>query len=207
MLGVRKRSVSGRLLRLLGRFIDPALAGRLPQVARWILGSSVVFLDKKGTDTPRPIRVCEWLRKIVGKKGLRLHQNEIAKLMIRYGQFGNAMPGGGEALFHARDCIEELAATGAMGSIAVVDVDLVNCFPSLEWKAIVDSYSAELAVMEPWERWPTQAPTEATLPSGARAPIDRGEGQGEPDAPLKTSVTIGRAVDNKKRTECSPMAS
>ena len=70
--------------------------------------------------------MCEWLRNIVGKNGLRLHQNEIAKLMIRCGQFGNAMPGGGgggEALFHARDSIEELAATGAMESIAVVDVD------------------------------------------------------------------------------------
>ena len=207
LLSVKKRSVSGRLLRLLGRFIDVALAGNLPSAARWILGSSVTFLEKKDSDTPRPIRVCEWLRKIVGKAGLRRHSKEIMKLMIRVCQFGVAMPGGAEALYHARDCIEELAASGSMGPIAIIDVDLVNCFPSIEWEAIVEAYSAELPGMEPWERWCTQQATQATLPSGGQTPIDRGAGQGEPDGPLKTSVTLGRAVEREKNRDQSPLAS
>ena len=41
--------------------------------------------------------------------------------------------------FHARATIEAVAATGAMGPNAVIDVDFVNCFPNLEWNAIAEA--------------------------------------------------------------------
>ena len=107
----------------------------------------MTFLDKPGREAPRPIRVGEWLRKLVGKSGLKRHNVEIGKIMERYNQYGVAMPGGCEALCHARGTIEELAATGAMGALAMVDVDLVNCFPSVEWRAIVAAYAA---YFRPW---------------------------------------------------------
>eukprot|EP00973_Karenia_brevis_P053458 7429442-Karenia_brevis.AAC.1 len=70
-----------------------ALDGRLPREARWILGSSVTFLEKPGRDAPRPIRVGQWLRNFVGKTALKRHRTEIGKLMAKYCQYGVAMPG------------------------------------------------------------------------------------------------------------------
>ena len=207
MLAVRKRSVANRLFRLLGRFIDVALAGNLPPVARWILGSNVTFLEKPDTDTPRPIRAGEWLRKVVGKAGLFRHRKAIVKLMVSLGQYGVAIPGGAEALFHAGDAVEQLAATGDMGPIAVIDVDLVNCFGSLEWPAIMEAYDSMLPEMSAWERRITDEACEATLACGDRVKVGRGAGQGEPDGPLKASVTLGFATRKAKDMPNSPLAS
>ncbi len=207
MLGVRKRSVANRLLRLLARFAEQALAGSLPPVARWILGSNVTFLEKPETDTPRPIRSGEWLRKLAGKKGLQRHRKRIINLMVSLAQYGVAIPGGAEALFHASDAIETLAASGAMGPIAVVDVDLVNCFGSLEWDAIVEAYDKLLPEMSSWERWVTAESGEARLQCGDTVEVDRGAGQGEPDGPLKTAVTLGSATKKAKAMPNSALAS
>ena len=180
-----------RLYRALGRFIAQGQAGVLPASARWILGSAVMFLDKPGREAPRPIRSGEWLRKTVAKTLLRDHRVKIRALMIQLGQYGVALPGGAEALFHARATIEEVAATGALGPLAVVDGDLVNCFGSFEWPAIRDAYAELLPEMLPWEAWCTRAAAEARLPCGDTVAVDRGAGQGEPDGPLKASTTIG----------------
>ena len=76
-LAIRKRLVANRLLRLLGELIRRGLDGSLPDTARWILGSNVTFLEKPGMETPRPIRACEWLRKIIGKSLMLKHRAAI----------------------------------------------------------------------------------------------------------------------------------
>eukprot|EP00973_Karenia_brevis_P006339 862508-Karenia_brevis.AAC.1 len=126
--------------------------------------------------------------------------------MLDFGQFGVAIPGGAETLFHARSTIEDVAASGVLGPLAVVDVDLVNFFGTVEWGAILDTYSELFPEGYAWESWCTAEPCEAKLPSGATVTIDRGAGQGEPDGPLKASLTLGRAVEQSRRdmgNDCS----
>ena len=94
LLSVRKHALRRRLFKLLERAIERALEGTLPDAARWILDTSVVFLEKEGRDTARPIRPGEWLRKVIDKVLLRRHQTKVRKLMMQSGQFGVAIPGG-----------------------------------------------------------------------------------------------------------------
>ena len=105
-------------------------------------GSSVRELRfwKTEKDTPRPIRAGEWLRKVIGNSLLSRHRDAIMKLMFELHQYGVAMPGGTEVLFHARDTIKELARLGLLPPIAIVDVGLVNCFGSLERVSILAAY-------------------------------------------------------------------
>ncbi|CAK0827867.1 unnamed protein product, partial [Prorocentrum cordatum] len=84
---------------------------------------------------------------------------------------------GREALLRARATIEEVAATGALGPLAVVDGDLVSCFGSFEWPAI--------------PAWCTRAAAEARLPCGDTVFVDRGSGQSEPDGTPMAPTTIG----------------
>ncbi len=174
MLSVRRRSVANRLLQLIGEAIRRGLDGSLPEAAKWILGSVVTFLEKPGGDVPRPIRAGEWLPKVIGKSLLLKHRKRILKLMIDLHQYGVAIPGGTEVLFHARGTMEQLAKAGTLPPIAIIDVDLVNCFPSLEWEAILEAYEALLPEAVPWERWCTQQPCEATLPCGERVTEEQG---------------------------------
>ena len=70
-----------------------------------------------------------------------------------------------------------------------------------DWHAlssIVEAYQALLPEAVPWEKWCTKQACDTVLPCGERRPVNRGAGQGEPDGPLKTSVTIGRAMQDGK---------
>ena len=44
-------------------------------------------------------------------------------------------------MYHARVTIEDVAASGALGDFAAIDVDMKNFFGSIEWEAIRDSYA------------------------------------------------------------------
>ena len=118
--------------------------------------------------------------------------------MVDTNQYGVTMPGGTEFLFHARETVEQLGREGKLPPIALIDVDLVNCFGSFEWDSIVTASEKLLPEAVPWERWCTAQACEATLPSGERVSVNRGAGQGEPDGPLKASVTIGHAMKDCK---------
>ena len=190
MLTAKKRCVANRLRRAIAQVIERGKLGTLPQAMRWILGSGVTFLDKNGRETPRPIRSGEWFRKTVAKSLLREHRAKINALMTSFGQYGT-LPGGAEALFHARSTIEEVASAGCLGLFAIVDIDLVNCFGSFEWPSVREAYNALLPELLPWEKWCTSEPSEARLPCGEAAVVDRGAGQGEPDGPIKAATTIG----------------
>eukprot|EP00973_Karenia_brevis_P076786 10665207-Karenia_brevis.AAC.1 len=114
--------------------------------------------------------------------------------MVQSGQYGVAIPGGAEALFHARSTIEELAQTGSCGSICIIDVDLVNCFGRFEWDAIQQAYRESLPQFLAWEQWCAAEAVDVQFPCGDRFITNRGAGQGEPDGPLKASVVISKCV-------------
>ena len=91
------------------------------------------------------------MRKTIAKSLLRDHRAKIHQRMFAFGEYGVALPGGAEALFHARATVEEeLASAGLLGLVAIVDVDLVNCFGSLEWPAIRRAYQECLPEFLPW---------------------------------------------------------
>eukprot|EP00972_Heterocapsa_arctica_P056406 8321604-Heterocapsa_arctica.AAC.1 len=86
--------------------------------------------------------------------------------MVKLHQYGVAIPGGSKTLFHGRSTIEEVGLTGIMGELAIVDVDLVNCFGLFEWPSIREAYGAVLPQILPWERWRQAEPGLAKLPCG-----------------------------------------
>eukprot|EP00972_Heterocapsa_arctica_P058738 8659726-Heterocapsa_arctica.AAC.1 len=98
--------------------------GELPTKLRWILGSGGMFLEKPGKEVHRLIRSGEYWAKSCAKACLRDNRTAILKLMIKLHQYGVATPGGTEALFHGRATVEEVAKTGVMGELAIIDVDL-----------------------------------------------------------------------------------
>ena len=194
MMATRKRALRRRLLTLLEKGIEMGLDGDLPNSMRWILGSAATFLDKPGREAPRPIRCGEWFRKAISKVLLRRHRVKIQQVMLELQQFGVMIPGGAEALYHARVTIEELADSGSLGPLVAVDVDLVNFFGSVEWAATKDAYRDLFPEGLAWESWCQAEPVSITLPCREQIESDRGAGQGEPDGPLKASLPLGRAM-------------
>eukprot|EP00972_Heterocapsa_arctica_P052436 7715430-Heterocapsa_arctica.AAC.1 len=122
------------------------------------------------------------------KAVLRDNKTAILKLMVKLQQYGVAIPGGSETLFHGRSTIEDVARTGVMGEIAKVDVDLVNCFGLFEWPSIREAYTELLPQILPWEKRRQAEPGLVKLPCGETVTVNRGAGQGELDGLLKTAV-------------------
>eukprot|EP00975_Prorocentrum_lima_P024418 5133996-Prorocentrum_lima.AAC.1 len=57
--------------------------------------------------------------------------------MLQQQQLGVAVPGGAEAACHARRALRTAILDNAdLGVFAVIDLDLQNCYPSLDWKAV-----------------------------------------------------------------------
>jgi len=61
--------------------------------------------------------------------------------MLALQQHGVMIPGGAEALYHARATIEEPAEQGILEPLAIVDVDMVNFFGSVEWNPMLEAYA------------------------------------------------------------------
>eukprot|EP00974_Lingulodinium_polyedra_P093099 9019422-Lingulodinium_polyedra.AAC.1 len=60
----------------------------------------------------------------------------LQKLFLQERQFGVLVPGGAEALVHARLALEKVSQEGGAGPLAVLVLDLRNAFPSIEWSSI-----------------------------------------------------------------------
>lgn len=109
-------------------------------------------------------------------------------------QFGVQMPGGCEALYHARATIEKCAAKGALGDSAVVDVEMVNFFGSVEWQPMLETYADIFPEGLQWEAWATEQHNRVSLPCGDELKVNRGAGQGEIDGPLKAFAALSRSA-------------
>ena len=92
-------------------------------------------MSKPGTDTPRPIRIGELWRRVIAKRAVSDSSGHLQKLFLKHGQCGVALPGGADLLVHLRRCVEK-AGNGSTEELVVLDLDLRNAFPSLEWDSI-----------------------------------------------------------------------
>ena len=126
MAGVRRHRAGRRFQRAVAAFHIAADDGRLHDECRWILDSQLVFLKKKRSKVPRPVRIGEVLRRSVGKANCRRHAGQIRSQLLRRRQVGVAVPGACEGLVHTQRAAEALLRTGAYGPWVVADLDLVN---------------------------------------------------------------------------------
>ncbi len=190
----RRRSVN-RLLRALADLESKALAGELPDSWQWILRTRLVFIKKKTGTKPRPVRVGEVLRRIIAKHCLHHLQERIRQSMLKKRQYGVSLPGGAEVLIHAREALEgAVRSSPSAGVWALIDVDLVNCFPSLEWATIEAAIAHEFPDCFAWTRWCHKVAADIFLPSGAKHQTKRGAEQGDPLASLQCGLVLARCV-------------
>ena len=132
-----------------------------------MLGSRLVFLAKKHGPKPRPVRVGEVWRRLAAKHSLHQHEAHVRKRMLEAHQYGVSIPGGADILVHTCMVLEDtLQADPATGVWAVVDVDFVNAFPSLEWDAIGEAMADQMPELAPWTRWCQEFAADIALPSG-----------------------------------------
>ena len=195
LLGCTRRRSVNRLLRALAETERLADRGLLPRCWNWLLGSRLVFLHKRSGSKPRPVRVGEVLRRMIAKRSLHQQLPKIRQAMLDAHQYGVAIPGGAEILVHARDVIEETVRNDpAQGVWAAVDVDLVNCFPRLEWDEIDEAVAETLPEMAAWTAWCHEGPADIHLPSGRLHHAGRGAEQGDPHGSLQAGLVLARRV-------------
>ncbi len=193
MLTCRRRRSLNRLLRALHSMEKLALEGNLPDCWQWILGTRLVFIGKKNSTKPRPIRVGELWRRVIAKHALHRFQGRIRQHMIRARQFGVCVPGGTETLIHARSVLEEcIQSDPGNGVWAVIDLDWANCYPSLEWDDIDDAMQDVLPEVAPWTRWCHQHAAPINLPSGGVHTARRGAEQGDPHGSLQCGLVLAK---------------
>lgn len=182
--------------RAMESFVERAVEGKLPASCRWMLSSSLTFIEKPGGcpgDAPRPIRVGEVLRRWVAKWLMASQRDVLATVFLRLRQFGIAVPGGAEALVHHRALRAARSAAGGLsdGSPAGSwDNDFRNAFGSLFWGRIDEGVQRWCPAALPWTRWCHEGEVEVVLPSGDLAHANRGAEQGDPLGPFYCGVTI-----------------
>ena len=168
-----RRSVSARLLRSIASLVSAAREGTLPESAHWLTQSRLVFLRKPGSTTPRPIRVGEVWRRVIGKRLLVDHRAELQELFLKARQCGVSVPGGSEVLAHARRCLDHVLAASPDAWV-MLDLDLRNAFPSFEWDAIRAAVAECMPGLSPWTAWCHGQAASVRLPDGSWYACNRG---------------------------------
>eukprot|EP00973_Karenia_brevis_P052651 7314478-Karenia_brevis.AAC.1 len=95
---VRKKRLVTRFKRALLKVQEMEEKGLLPNHARWLLRTRLVFLEKPSSNKPRPIRVGEFLRAAFAKRLMRREGHALWPVFRSMHQWGVQMPGGAEAL-------------------------------------------------------------------------------------------------------------
>ena len=186
-------------MRALACFAIAAQEGRLHEEALWIMDSQLVYLAKKNSGVPRPVRIGEVLRRTIGKANCKRNAPTIRQSLVQRRQLGVATPGACEGLVHEARAVEHLLRTEAHGEWAVCDLDLVNCFCHFEWPATRASAEALAPTMAKWLRWSTQRAVRVRLPSGEWRCVDRGAEQGDPEGSFKASSVLADACSRAAR--------
>ena len=192
---------------------------------QWILRTRLVYIGKKDSTKPRPLRVGEVLRRMVAKYLLARHQSAIVKRMLRCRQFGVSLPGGTECLIHWRETvIAEISSDPSNGVWALLDLDFQNCYPSLEWDDIEDATDKHAPELSRWVRWchgvretpPSQdgagsgtisnplstdrCAGAVILPGGGIHLPDRGAEQGDPHGSAQCGLVLSDVSDEMNRS-------
>ena len=192
-LMAKRRSVTNRLLRAVADLSQAGGAGKLPTSARWLLDSRLVFLRKPGSDTPRPIRVGEFWRRVIAKRLAHDQRDKWLRLLLSHRHCGVGLPGGANALVHLRRCLE-LAAHDIDEAVVVLDLDLRNAFPSLEWPAVRAAVRDLAPEASAWIHWCQGEAVHVQLPCGKWMRCDRGAEQGDPLGPAYCALTLIRCA-------------
>jgi len=124
--------------------------------------------------------VGELWRRVVAKRLAHDLRQAAQAIFLNARQFGIAMPCGTDALVHFRATLEEALRADDNEALAVLDLDLRNAFPSLEWDAIRASVARHMPSLLPWITWSHGQPSPVHLPSGGVKWVDRGAEQGDP---------------------------
>lgn len=135
-LGIKQRPVANRLARAMLRVQNLAKSGGLAPEATWLTRTRLIFLKKKASKKPRPVRMGEFLRGAVAERVQRKAAPRSRKVFRSCRQWGNEMPGGAEAMVHWRGLVEELAIAGVLPPFVAFDLDLANMFGTIEWPKI-----------------------------------------------------------------------
>ena len=195
LLSCGNKRIARNLLIEVGKFINVAAQGRLPDSARFILDSRVVYIRKKRGVIPRPVRVGELWRRVIAKKLLHIHHADIKAVCEEAKQYGVGQPGGAETLIHFRLILEKIFRSGTVNeAMALVDIDLQNAFPSLEWDAIREAIMSDLPQLSQWCKWCHASSSAVYLPSGGTVECDRGAEQGDPLGPVFCAVVLSRVM-------------
>ena len=158
-----------------------------------MLRTRLVFVSKKHSTTPRPIRIGELWRRVIAKHSLHRFQGRIRQHMIQSHQYGVCVPGGAETRIRARSVLEEaIQSDSASGVWAVIDLDWANCFPSLEWDDIGQAMQDLLPEVAAWTHWCHQRAAPIDLPSGGTHAAGRGAEQGDPHGSLQCGLVLAR---------------
>ena len=120
-------------------------------------------------------------------------REELQQLCLGVRQCGVSLPGGADVLVHIRRCLEP-ALFESDEAIALLDLDLRNAFPSLEWHSIREALEEEFPVLLPWARWCHQDAASVQLPTGEWTLCDRGAEQGDLHGPIQCAVVVLRAA-------------
>ena len=148
LVAQKDRRTASALTKAIGKFVHAAVCGKLPQESRWIMDSRLCYLAKKDSSTPRPVRVGELWRRVVGKQLVHLLRARVQALCMAGRQFGVCLPGGAEGLIHWRTQLErELERSSEVR--VVIDVDVANAYPSLEWSCIREAVAEKLPELLP----------------------------------------------------------
>ena len=191
LLHCRTRRVANRLGRAMLGTQNKIAAGNLIPEATWIKRTRLIFLQKPGSDTPRPVRMGEFLRGCMAKRMQRQAAPRLRRTCRSYHQWGVEMPGGAEALVHWRSTIEELAISGAIEPLIAFDLDLQNMFGSIEWAELRRAVDRDLQEASAWFQWQHSTFDEIDLPGGGTAFSNRGSGQGDVFGSSTSSLTLG----------------
>ena len=125
---VKQKTIARRLARALSKFQTMVTNGDLSQELKWLKRTRLVYIEKKGSATPRPVRIGEFLRSSNSKRIQKAAAPQLRKTFRDMHQWGIEMPGGTEALVHWRSTMEELAKAGDTDPMVFFDLDLENMF-------------------------------------------------------------------------------
>ena len=203
-LQIKSRTVTSKLLKALRGLQSMASRGALPVACTWILRSRLIFLKKKDSTKPRPIRVGEILRRVVGKHISQRLKDTLQPVLANMRQWGVGVPGGCEAMVHFRHLIEAAAQNGTIAPLVCMDLDLQNCFCTLEWDAMRSDISNHAPDLLPWLNWQQQSASEVVLPCNAETTVARGAEQGDPLGSAIASLGIGAASTEAHAAHATP---
>ena len=130
----------------------------------------------------------------MAKRLVHAQRTLLQKLFLKHRQCGVGLPGGADALVHLQRNIEQTMAEGDGEALALLDLDLRNAFPSLEWDAIEAALAEHAPELGPWTRWCHSTPARVLLPSGAWVECDRGAEQGDPLGPVFCGLILLRCA-------------